>query len=307
MDAVGVTRVPAGRRGAAARAPPRRALADRGSSRSSSVPSSSRSRSRSRDERGRAPLRERSVALVHVDRDPAEQQRLGERRRLVGLDRDQPVVRARRSPITSRSAGTSKRSRTHSRVVSSSIGNSGTGPPAQEIGAPLPLLPERRAASREATREQQRSRRDLSEDGGEHRRCPAATRRRPPRSASGSNTRSSIGIRSTASGSRRTIPSSDHSTCAPDPRRSCIRASIASAQGACTREPNGDRMHTRQSPSSSRKRSTTIVRSSGTAPRWPRPVRRCSRRGSARRARRARCPRGAGASRRRAAWSAARA
>ena len=38
-------------------------------------------------ERGRAPFGERRVALVHVDRDPAEQQRLRERRRAAGLDR----------------------------------------------------------------------------------------------------------------------------------------------------------------------------------------------------------------------------
>ena len=39
---------------------------------------------------------------------------------------------------------------------------------------------------------------------------------------------------------------------------------IAIAHGACTRPPNGERMHTRQSPISSRKRSTTIVLSVGT-------------------------------------------
>ena len=70
---------------------------------------------------------------------------------------------------------------------------------------------------------------------------------------------------STASGSRITIPSSVHIAEAARSSRS-RRASIASAHGACTREPNGVRMHTRQSPISSGKRSTTIVRSSGTAP-----------------------------------------
>ena len=38
-------------------------------------------------QRGRAPLGERRVALVHVDADPSEQQRLRERRRVLGVDR----------------------------------------------------------------------------------------------------------------------------------------------------------------------------------------------------------------------------
>ena len=41
-------------------------------------------------QRGRTPLRERRVALVHEHRDPGEQQRLCERRRSLGVDRDQP-------------------------------------------------------------------------------------------------------------------------------------------------------------------------------------------------------------------------
>ena len=41
---------------------------------------------------------------------------------------------------------------------------------------------------------------------------------------------------------------------------------MAIAHGACTGVPNGLSTHTRQSPISSRKRSTTIVRSSGTTP-----------------------------------------
>ena len=51
----------------------------------------------------------------------------------------------------------------------------------------------------------------------------------------------------------------------PERRRAAARAS-AIAHGACTRAPNGVRMQTRQSPISSRKRSTTTVRSDGTAP-----------------------------------------
>ena len=70
---------------------------------------------------------------------------------------------------------------------------------------------------------------------------------------------------SSSSAKRRTMPSSLHSTWTSS--RARRRASSASAQGAWTRAPNGDRMQTRQSPSSSRKRSTTIARSSvGSAP-----------------------------------------
>ena len=67
------------------------------------------------------------------------------------------------------------------------------------------------------------------------------------------------------------MPSSLHSTWTSSPYRSASLPSIAIAHGACTRSPNGDSTHTRQSPISSGKRSTTIVRSSGTAPvasRW---------------------------------------
>ena len=62
------------------------------------------------------------------------------------------------------------------------------------------------------------------------------------------------------------MPSSVQSARAAMPRRSCSRASSASASGAWTLPPNGVWMQTRQSPTSSRKRSTTMVRSSGTAP-----------------------------------------
>src|ERR687895_639178 len=69
-----------------------------------------------------------------------------------------------------------------------------------------------------------------------------------------------------ASGRCSAIPSSDQSADTSSPSESRIRAPRASAQGACTRPPNGVRMQTRQSPISSRKRSTTTVRSEGTAP-----------------------------------------
>ena len=47
-------------------------------------------------QRGRPALGQRRVALVHVDGDPPEQERLRERRRLLAVDRDEPdLARAR--------------------------------------------------------------------------------------------------------------------------------------------------------------------------------------------------------------------
>ena len=62
------------------------------------------------------------------------------------------------------------------------------------------------------------------------------------------------------------IPSSDHSACVSMPCCSRSSARSASPQGACTRAPKGESTHRRQSPISSRKRSTTIVRSEGRTP-----------------------------------------
>ena len=94
------------------------------SSRASSAPRSSRSVSRSSESAGSSALGDR-VGLVHVDRDPVEQQRLRERRRAVGVDGHHAIRRACTSPSTSLRPGTSNTSRRHSRVASSRIGNSG--------------------------------------------------------------------------------------------------------------------------------------------------------------------------------------
>ena len=59
------------------------------------------------------------------------------------------------------------------------------------------------------------------------------------------------------------MPSSDQIASDSSPYSSRIRADSARPQAACTRPPNGDRTHTRQSPISSRKRSITIVLSDG--------------------------------------------
>ena len=74
----------------------------------------------------------------------------------------------------------------------------------------------------------------------------------------------SAGGASSASGSRTTMPSSVQIAWASSPSRSRMRASTASAHGAWTGVPKGDSMQTRQSPSSSLNRSTTICSSVGT-------------------------------------------
>ena len=82
------------------------------------------------------------------------------------------------------------------------------------------------------------------------------------------------------------MPSSDQIDCTSRPSDSRSRAPTAIAHGACTRAPNGVRMQTRQSPISSRKRSTTTVRSDGDRAGRPLLLAEEGERGSARRARR---------------------
>ena len=95
--------------------------------------------------------------------------------------------------------------------------------------------------------------------------CASSPRRRSS-SSSGSSSMSASGGGTSASGKWSAIPSSDQSDCTSRSSESRSRARSAIAQGACTRPPNGERMHTRQSPISSRKRSTTTVVSDGTTP-----------------------------------------
>ena len=96
--------------------------------------------------------------------------------------------------------------------------------------------------------------------------CRPAPRRRDPRPRPGrrADPRSAAARRPRGSGARCRRPT--RSTAPRSPSASRRRAAIAIAHGACTRPPNGVRMQTRQSPISSRNRSTTIVRSEGTAP-----------------------------------------
>jgi len=116
-------------------------------------------------------------------------------------------------------------------------------------------------------------RRGSSRARAAHSRKRLANRADPPTSpttrssiSSASNRIDSAAGASSTSGSRTTTPSSVYMVWTSRPRRSRTLASMACDQGAWTWAPNGEWTQTRQSPSSSRKRSTTMVRSSGSTP-----------------------------------------
>ena len=168
---------------------------------------------------------------------------------------------------TSSSAGRSNTSLTHSRVVSSRIGKVGyLAATFSRSAARWRCCHSGLAPIGPAAGQEQGPAGALPEAGGEHRRVRAAGRARCRRISSGGMARSSTGSSSTASGRRSTMPSSDQIISTSTPHRSPSVCCSAMAHGACTWAPNGDRTQTRQSPISSRKRSTTMVRSSGTTP-----------------------------------------
>lgn len=219
--------------------------------------------------------------------------------------------RASRSPISSASPGTSKTSCRHSRTASRTIGNEPNSEATWRSwaarwrcchsGVRLPGL--RRGSNRARaahSRKRDANRADpptwsvtiwlispwskttsAAPTGGSSLSYAAAAKGAGSRdgfrdgsregSGAGSKSRRSRPIMS-ASGSRSTMPSSACITWASMPYRSARRALSASAHGAWTCAPNGECTTTRQSPSSSRKRSTRMVRSSGT---WPQAAR-CS-------------------------------
>ncbi len=176
------------------------------------------------------------------------------------------IARDRNSPSTSRSAGTSNTSCRHSREVSNRIGNVGY------LAATARRSAARWRCCHSGVRRSGRRR-------GSSSARPAHSRNRAENSAvcgsvsttsssmsSGSIISASIGSSTADSGRRMTMPSSPHIDSTGMSNRSISRRSIAIAHGACTGVPNGLRMQMRQSPISSWNRSTTTVRSSGTAP-----------------------------------------
>ena len=143
---------------------------------------------------------------------------------------------------------------------------SGTRRHREQIRGALPLLPERGPCTGPAPGKEQCAGGVLAELRCEERRRPELAHdqrlhlvgrgeQQHPRRAA---------CRCPGSGPR--MPSLVHIVSTSSPSWSRTRAVRAIDQGACTRPPSGERMQTRQSPSSSRVRSTTSVRSSGTSP-----------------------------------------
>jgi hypothetical protein len=119
----------------------------------------------------RPPLGQRGVALVHVDGDPAEQQRLGERRGVRRLDLDDP------HPPGADVAQHLAQRRQVEHIVEALAGGlqqdreAGVAPGhRQQVGRALALLPQRRAPIGAAAGQQQGPGRRLAEPAGEQRR-----------------------------------------------------------------------------------------------------------------------------------------
>ena len=89
--------------------------------------------------------------------------------------------------------------------------------------------------------------------------APSSSTRSSSTSSGSGTAASALGRRRSPSAKRSTMPSSVHSDAPGSRRRRRAAPRATSAHGACTRAPNGDRMQTRQSPSSSRKRSIVIA------------------------------------------------
>ena len=135
----------------------------------------------------------------------------------------------------------------------------------EEIGGAPALLPEGRAPAGMAPRQQERAGGGLAKPGREERGgAELAEDERLDLFGIGQDQAGSGG--SSVSGKRTTKPSSAHrvSTSTPVSRRTLATAAIAHGAWICP--PRGDSTQRRQSPSSSRQRSMTTVRSSGTAP-----------------------------------------
>ncbi len=126
-------------------------------------------------EGGGAALGERRVALVHVHRDPAEEQRLGERRGPAGLDRDDAQLAradlgehlAERRDVEHVAQALPRRFQQHRE-------GGETARDLEQVGGALALLPERRALAGPPAGDEQRAGRVLAELGREQRRVRQA-------------------------------------------------------------------------------------------------------------------------------------
>ena len=212
-------------------------------------------------------LRERGVAVVHVGGDVVEEERGGERGRPRRLHPVDGHLAALDAAAGRRGAPAGRRRRRGTRGTSPRGSGSSRSGWRRRAGR-RPAGAAARAACGCPGR-----RRGRSSARAAFSRNRAAKRAVPPTAATTwSSTASASGKRSSStpsrspSGRRIAIPSSDQMLATSAPSRSRRRASIAIAQGAWTRPPNGVRSTSRQSPSSSRKRSTTTRRSVGRAP-----------------------------------------
>ncbi len=218
-------------------------------------------------ERLRAPLGQRRVAVVDVVGDVAEEQRGGERRRHLRIDGRHAQRRAKRSSAASRPAPACRSDRAAPRDrfrAGRETTRSATRPragPRRACAAATAACACRAAGAAGAGRA--RPSRGSARRRATSIRAAAAPALRPPRRPAGA-ARDRAGSR--PPGNRTTKPSSPHMTSTSMPVRLRICAVTAIAHGAWMRLPSGDSRQTRQSPSSSRQRSMTIVRSSGTAP-----------------------------------------
>ena len=219
-------------------------------------------------QRLRPALGERRVAVVEEARDVAEEQRRGKRRR---LSRNRPSRRgscgcgcrraSRPAPACRRNrAGTRDTFRAAPETI-----RTATRPPAGRRRACAAARAARACPGRRFGSSSERAAfsRNFAANSAVAPSC--RTTSACTSSGSGSSSRGSGG--SSTSGNRTTNPSSPQSVSTSMPVSSRIFAAAAIAHGAWMRPPRGDRTQTRQSPSSSRTRSMTIVAASGTAPR----------------------------------------
>ena len=218
-------------------------------------------------QRRRSALGERRIALVHVRRDPVEQEARRHRTRRRSIDVHEPDS-ARRDLCQHLPQGGHVEHvlEALARGLQQDRERRVLRRHRQQVSRPLALLPQRCALIGAPAREQQRTAGALPEPGGEQRRL---------RQARHDQLVDLVGVDHERSrGRARRRPLADAPRCRRRPTSSrpagrggrMRRRSIAIAQGAWTGVPNGLSRHTRQSPISSRKRSTTIVRSSGTTP-----------------------------------------
>ncbi len=214
-----------------------------------------------------APLGGRRVVLVHVGRHVLEQQRPGEgrggrrldlhHRHLAGGDAlQQPAQRRQVEPVVEHLP------------VGLEDHREAAVPPRhlQQRRGLQALLPERRALRRAAARDEEGAGGVLAEAGPEQGRAAELAdhaARRAHRAGSGRRRRPAPRRRRAGGGRCRRRP---RSRAPPGRSADRRRAARASAQGAWTRAPKGVSTQSRQSPISSRKRSTTIARSLGTTP-----------------------------------------